>query len=110
VVLGRWRRTSDALPGGRGIPAAPDDPAAGRRRRGRRDRPEPPALVEIPVGTDRFAAGALVARLEAEGIAVRLLTTDDHGLFPAGARRFPHRILIRADDEERVRAHIERTR
>ncbi|MFP5321818.1 MAG: hypothetical protein ACLGIC_08205 [Acidimicrobiia bacterium] len=81
----------------------------GRWRRRGEERAPAPALVEIPVGTDRFAAGALVARLEAEGVPVRLLTTDDHGLFPVGARRFPHRILIRADDEERVRAHIERT-
>lgn len=107
MVFGCWRRGSDELPGGRGIPVAPDESSGGRRRRP--DRPDPPELVEIPVGTDRFAAGALVARLEGEGIAVRLLATDDHGLFPVGARRFPHRILIRVEDEERVREHIART-
>lgn len=34
---------------------------------------------------------------------------DDHGLVVGMAARHPHRILIRADDEERVRAIIERS-
>ena len=72
-------------------------------------RPDPPPLVELRVGFDRFAAGALVARLEAEAIPVRLLTMDDHGLVVGMVARHPHRILIRADDEDRVRQIIERT-
>lgn len=61
------------------------------------------------MGFDRFEAGALVARLEASDIPVRLLTMDDHGLVVGIAARHPHRILIRADDEARVRAIMERT-
>lgn len=109
MVLKRWRRGGDGgLPGGRGIPAPPSDPTGGRRSRRRREAPERPELVEIAVGFDRFQAGALVARLEASDIPVRLLTMDDHGLVVGLAARHPHRILIRADDEERVRAIIER--
>jgi hypothetical protein len=80
-----------------------------RRRRGDDERPEPPALVEVRVGFDRFAAGALAARLEAEGVPARLLTMDDHGLVPGRPALQQHRLLIRADDEERVRGHIDRT-
>lgn len=61
------------------------------------------------MGFDRFEAGALVARLEASDIPVRLLTMDDHGLVVGMVARHPHRILIKAEDEERVRAIIERT-
>lgn len=61
-----------------------------------------PELVELEVGYDRFAAGAVVARLEASGIPVQLLTMDDHGLAPGAHRLHPHRILIRAADRERV--------
>lgn len=61
------------------------------------------------MGFDRFEASALVARLEASDIPVRLLTMDDHGLVVGMVARHPHRILIKADDEERVRAIIERT-
>jgi hypothetical protein len=105
-----WRRDrgDGGLPGGRGIPPAPTDPDGGRRRR-RRDRPERPELIEIAVGFDRFEAGALVARLEASDIPVRLLTMDDHGLVVGIAARHPHRILVRADDEERVRRIIDAT-
>lgn len=102
-----WRRRDggDAgLPGGRGVPPAPDQ---GSRADG---GTAPPDLVEISVGFDRFAAGALVARLEAEGVPVRLLTMDDHGLVVGLAALQPHRLLIRASDEEQVRALIERTR
>lgn len=111
MVLRRWRRNRDGgLPGGRGIPAAPEQGPTGGGRRGREPRPEAPELVELAVGFDRFAAGALVARLEAEGIPVRLLTMDDHGLVVGMAARHPHRILIRADDEERVRELIDGSR
>jgi hypothetical protein len=112
MVLRRWRRARDeepGLPGGRGIPPAPADPAGDRRSR-RRDAPQRPELTEIAVGFDRFEAGALVARLEASEIPVQLLTMDDHGLVVGIAARHPHRILIRASDEERVRAIIERSR
>jgi hypothetical protein len=80
-----------------------------KRWRGGRSEPERPELVEIVVGFDRFEAGALVARLEASDIPVRLLTMDDHGLVTGIVARHPHRLLVRADDEERVRAIIERT-
>jgi hypothetical protein len=109
MVLGRWRRGSDGLPGGRGIPGAPEDPTGRPRRQRRAELPAPPELTEIAVGFDRFAAGALVARLEAEGIAVRLLTMDEHGLNPGLAARHPHRLLIRADDEDRVLDIVRRT-
>ncbi|HAS12892.1 MAG TPA: hypothetical protein DCS55_20650 [Acidimicrobiaceae bacterium] len=109
MVLKRWRRDRDGgLPGGRGIPAPPSDPAGGRGSRRRRDEPARPELVELTVGFDRFEAGALVARLEASDIPVRLLTMDDHGLVVGMVARHPHRILIRADDEDRVRAIMER--
>ena len=39
---------------------------------------------------------------------MRLLTMDDHGLVVGMVARHPHRILIRADDEDRVRAIMER--
>lgn len=70
-------------------------------RRAKRES-DVPELVELEVGYDRFTAGAIVARLEASGIPVRLLTMDDHGLAPGVHRRHPHRILVRADDQERV--------
>lgn len=110
MALRRWWRArgDGGLPGGRGIPPAPATPTGGGRAP-RPERPEPPELVEIEVGVDRFGAGALVARLEASGIPVRLLTMDDHGLAPGLHQRHQHRILIRADDEERVRSIIERT-
>ena len=104
MVFGRWRRDREGgLPGGRGIPAPPGQPSEGRGSRRKRDTVERPELVEITVGHDRFAAGALVARLEASEIPVRLLTMDEHGLVPGVYRQQPHRILIRADDEDRVR-------
>ncbi|HSP05494.1 MAG TPA: DUF2007 domain-containing protein [Acidimicrobiales bacterium] len=107
MVLKRWRRDRDGgLPGGRGIPPAPTPPGEERPARRRREEPE---LVELVVGFDRFEASALVARLEASDIPVRLLTMDDHGLVVGMVARHPHRILIKADDEERVRAIIERT-
>ena len=110
MVLKRWRRDRDGgLPGGRGIPPAPTQPADAEERPARRRRAEEPELVELVVGFDRFEAGALVARLEASDIPVRLLTMDDHGLVVGMVARHPHRILIKADDEERVRAIIERT-
>lgn len=109
MVLRRWRRSSDELPGGYGIPPAGDGPSGRERRRRKPERPAPPELVEVRVGFDRFAAGALAARLEAEGVPARLLTMDDHGLVPGRPALQQHRLLIKAEDEERVRAHIDRT-
>ncbi len=74
-----------------------------RRRRDDAATPQPPELVEIEVGFDRFAAGTITARCEAEGIPVRLLTMDEHGNVPGALALFPHRILCRAADEDRVR-------
>ncbi len=71
--------------------------------------PDRPELVEIEVGLDRFAAGALVARLEASEIPVRLLTMDEHGMAIGLHRRTAHRLLVRKDDEDRVRRIIELT-
>lgn len=106
MVLKRWRRARDGgLPGGRRIPPAPAPPPESTRSRQR----EEPELTEIVVGFDRFEASALVARLEASDIPVRLLTMDDHGLVVGMVARHPHRILIRADDEERVRVIMEHT-
>jgi hypothetical protein len=77
-----------------------------RRRRPQIERPD---LVELDVGYDRFTAGALVARLEAEGIPVRLLTMDDNGLLSGRVALHPHRILVRADHQEHVREIVRRT-
>ena len=44
----------------------------------------------------------VVARCEAEGIPVRLLTMDDNGLTPGFAALIEHRLLIREQDRERV--------
>lgn len=84
--------------------------------RRRRDRtvpgtvPEPPGdterpeLVELKVGRDRTSAAMVVARCEAEGIPVRLLEGDGgfHGALGISYVTTEHRILIRADDLERV--------
>lgn len=75
----------------------------------RRTPDDVPELVELEVGYDRFAAGALVARIEAADIPVRLLTMDDHGLLAGRVALHPHRILIRADDRERVGEIIRRS-
>ena len=78
-------------------------------KRWRRPEIERPELVELEVGYDRFAAGAVVARLEAEDIPVRLLTMDDHGLLAGRVALHPHRILVRADDQDRVLEIVQRT-
>ena len=74
-----------------------------------RDRGGEPALVQLPVGFDRTAASLVVARCEAEGIPIRLLTMDDNGLTPGFAALIEHQVLIREDDRERVTAIIRRT-
>lgn len=111
MPLRRRRGSDEQLPGSRGVPpASGHGPLPGAAARpAQRGADEPPELVELAVGFDRFGAGALVARLEAEGIPVRLLTMDDHGLVVGMVARFPHRLLIRADDEDRVREIIART-
>lgn len=77
------------------------------RRRTGDERPAP-QLVEIQVGFDRTAASMIVARCEAEGIPVRLLTMDDNGLTPGFSALVEHRLLVRAEDRELVSAIIRR--
>jgi hypothetical protein len=60
-------------------------------------------LVRIDCGTDRFAAHVLLARCEAEGLDVELLTYDENGNATVGERR-PFVLLVRADDVDSVRA------
>ena len=79
------------------------------RKRSRTDDPQEPELVEVPVGYDRTAAGMIVARCEAEGIPVRLLTMDDNGLSPGIAALAEHRILIRLADRDRVQTILHRS-
>jgi hypothetical protein len=74
-----------------------------RRRASERTTPD---LVDLPVGFDRTAASMVVARCEAEGIPIRLLTMDDNGLTPGFAALIQHRVLIREQDRERVDAII----
>lgn len=74
----------------------------------RRDRAEEPELIDLPVGFDRTAASLIVARCEAEGIPIRLLTMDDNGLTPGFAALTEHRVLFRDQDRERVTAIIRR--
>ena len=51
----------------------------------------------------------IVARCEAEGVPIRLLTMDDNGLTPGFAALVQHRVLFRAQDRERVESIIRRT-
>lgn len=77
-----------------------------RRRRRTDGHHLEPELVEVAVGYDRLAASMVVARCEAEGIPVRLLTMDDNGLSPGIAALAEHRVLIRRTDRDRVRAIV----
>lgn len=67
-------------------------------RRRARSKVENPELTEIPVGFDRTAAFMIVARCEAEGIPIQLLTMDENGLAPGRAALVEHRVLIREAD------------
>ena len=62
-----------------------------------------PDLVRIDCGTDRFAAHVLLARCEAEGLDVELLSYDENGNATVGERR-PFILLVRAEDVDAVRA------
>ena len=79
------------------------------RRRDRADDEQGPKLIELPVGYDRTAASMIVARCEAEQIAIRLLTMDENGLAPGIAALAEHRVLIRDTDRERVESIIRRS-
>lgn len=84
--------------------------------RRRRDRttpdtvPEPPQdteqpeLVELRAGRDRTSAAMVVARCDAEGIPARLIDGDGglQGAIGMGFTVTQHRILVRADDRDRV--------
>lgn len=78
-------------------------------RRGRDGEAQEPELVQVPVGFDRTTASVIVARCEAAGIPIRLLTMDDHGLTPGSAALAEHRVLVREDDRSAVEAIIGRT-
>ncbi|MDQ3484269.1 MAG: hypothetical protein M3445_02480 [Actinomycetota bacterium] len=47
--------------------------------------------MDLPVGFNRTAASLVVARCEAEGVPIRLLTMDDNGLTPGFAALVEHR-------------------
>lgn len=65
---------------------------------------ERPQLVELPAGRDRTSAAMVVARCEAEGIPVRLIDGDGglQGAIGMGYTVSQHRILVRAEDRDRV--------
>lgn len=87
--MGLFRRRDRTVPG-----TVPEAPRA----------TEPPELVELRVGRDRTSAAMVVARCEAEAIPVRLLEGDGglHGAIGMSYATTEHRILVRADDRERV--------
>ena len=65
-------------------------------------------LVQVPVGEDRFQAQILAEACRAAGIHVELITGDDSGVDPVLGIIQGHRLLVRADDVERVRAILRR--
>ncbi len=60
-------------------------------------------VVHIDCGTDRFAAQTLLARCQAEGLQVELLTNDSHGNERTPVRA-PMTLLVHAADVDSVRA------
>lgn len=60
-------------------------------------------VVRIDCGTDRFAAHTLLARCQAEGLQVELLTSDAGVEFLHAATQ-PFVLLVRSDDVDAVRA------
>lgn len=60
-------------------------------------------LVTIRVGGDRYEAHLIAEACRAEGIRVELLTADDSGIDPHLGLLQGHRLLVAADDEDRVR-------
>ena len=65
-------------------------------------------LVPVPVGEDRFRAQILAEACRAAGIRVELITGDASGVDPVVGIIQGHRLLVRADDVERVRAILRR--
>jgi len=66
-------------------------------------------LVQVPVGEDRFHAQILAEACRAAGIRVELITGDASGVDPVLGIIQGHRLLVRADDVERVRAILKRS-
>ena len=60
-------------------------------------------IVRIECGTDRFAAHTLLARCQAEGVRVELLTTDGEGN-SSHLTTQPFSLLVNAEDVDAVRA------
>jgi hypothetical protein len=65
-------------------------------------------VVVIQIGSDRFRAQVIAEACRAEGITVELLTGDDSGVDPFMAIIQQHRLLVAAEDADRVRAVVER--
>ena len=67
-------------------------------------------LVYLPVGGDRFEAQVIAEARRAAGIRVELLTADNSGVDPVLGIVQGHRLLVTADDVDRVRAILRRLR
>jgi len=65
-------------------------------------------LVQVPVGEDRFQAQILAVACRAAGIRVELLTGDASGVDPILGIIQGHRLLMGADDVDRVRSILRR--
>lgn len=63
-------------------------------------------FAELDVGPDRIEAELVAAACRAEGLRVELLTADDEGTFPMWGLIQHHRLLIRAEDRERVESVV----
>jgi len=59
-------------------------------------------LRTVDLGFDRFRAQLLAAACENDGLHVELLIMDDNGVAPGYTDLTPHKLLVRADDVERV--------